>query len=190
MEEQSIKYYLQGISNRDEAIIREIYAKFFHKIVGYVLKNNGDKSDAKDVFNKAIMQLMVRKNLDSIKDTSTFEAYLFTACRNLWLRELSKIKNKRVTNDHVTELYYKEKDMAQSTLEQERWELFNEQFKNLSDNCKEILQMLFDKISGKEIQERLGYGSDTTVRQRVFKCKKKLSDLVQKDDRFKTLMYK
>ncbi|MEZ5009839.1 MAG: sigma-70 family RNA polymerase sigma factor [Chitinophagales bacterium] len=190
MEEKSIKYYLQGISEKDEAVIQEIYTLYFNKVVGYVMKNSGDKSDAKDVFNKAIMQLMVRKNLDTIKDTSTFEAYLFTACRNLWLRELSKIKNKRVTNDHVTELYYKEKDMAQSTLEQERWELFNEQFKNLSDNCKEVLQMLFDKISGKDIQEKLGYGSDTVVRQRVFKCKKKLSELVQSDERFKTLLYK
>ncbi|MEZ5022780.1 MAG: sigma-70 family RNA polymerase sigma factor [Chitinophagales bacterium] len=191
MEEKSIKYYLQGISEKDEAVIQEIYALYFNKVVGYVMKNSGDKSDAKDVFNKAIMQLMVRKNLDTIKDTSTFEAYLFTACRNLWLRKLSKIKkNKRVTNDHVTELYYKEKDMAQSTLEQERWELFNEQFKNLSDNCKKVLQMLFDKISGKDIQEKVGLWFRYRSRQRVFKCKKKLSELVQSDERFKTLLYK
>ncbi len=190
MDRKPIKYYLHGISSKDDEILKEIYDQFFNKIVGFVMKNNGDRTDAKDVFNKAILQLMVRNNLDTIKDTSTFEAYLFTACKNLWLRELNKIKNKRVTNERVTELYYEEKDMAQSTLEQERWELFNEQFKNLSDNCREVLQLLFNKVSGKDMQVQLGYSSDTTVRQRVFKCKKKLSDLVKKDERFKTLLYK
>lgn len=185
-----IQYYLQGIQKKDAKILKEIYDKFFDKVVGFVLKNNGDKADAKDVFNKAILQLMVRKNLESVQSNSNFEAYLFVACRNLWLRELNKVKNKRVTNEQVNELYYKEKDMAQSTLEQERWELFNEMFQNLSDNCREILQMLFNKVSGKEIQTKLGYSSDTTVRQRVFKCKKKLSSLVQNDSRFKTLLYK
>lgn len=185
-----MKYYIDGLKTKDNEVIKEIYDKFYHKILGYVLKNNGDRADAKDVLNKALVQLMARDNLDSINQDYPFEAYLFTACKNLWIRELNKKKNRGVTSDHVKELYYKEKDLAQSSLEQDRWELFNEQFKKLSDNCREILELLFDKVSGKEMMEKLGYASDTTVRQRVFKCKKKLTELVKNDQRFKTLLYK
>jgi len=80
--------------------------------------------------------------------------------------------------------------MAQSALEQDRWELFREKFEMMSDNCREILGLLFNKVSGKEMMEKLGYSSDTTVRQRVFKCKKKLGELVKDDNRFKDLLYK
>ncbi|MCP4123111.1 MAG: sigma-70 family RNA polymerase sigma factor [Bacteroidetes bacterium] len=185
-----ITYYTGGLRERDDRIIQEIYEAFFHKIKAFVMKNSGDMNDAKDVFNKALVQMMVRENLGNIKDTSTFEAYLFTACRNLWYRALNKRKKERVTNPEVKELYYEEKDMAQSALEQDRWELFREKFEMMSDNCREILGLLFNKVSGKEMMEKLGYSSDTTVRQRVFKCKKKLGELVKDDNRFKDLLYK
>ncbi len=190
MEQQSMKYYIDGLKSRDNNVIKEIYDLNFRKILGFISKNNGDKADAKDIINKALVQLMARENLDSIKEDSTFEAYLFTACKNLWIRELNKKKNIGVTSNHVKELYYKEKDLAQSSLEQDRWDLFNEQFKHLSENCREVLEMLFNKVSGNEMKDQMGYASDTTVRQRVFKCKKKLTELIKSDHRFKTLMYK
>ena len=189
-EARPIKYYLEGLQQRNDSIIGEIYDAYFNKIAAFVKKNSGEADDARDVFNKALVQLMVRKNLDSIKETSNFEAYLFTTCRNLWYRTLNRRKQERVTNPDVKELYYAEKDEAQSALEQDRWELFREMFEQMSQNCQEILQLLFNKVSGKNMMEKLGYSSDTTVRQRVFKCKKKLGELVQTDHRFKDLLYK
>jgi len=69
-----ITYYTGGLRERDDRIINEIYEAFFHKIKAFVMKNSGDMNDAKDVFNKALVQMMVRENLGNIKDTSTFEA--------------------------------------------------------------------------------------------------------------------
>ena len=36
--------------------------------------------------------------------------------------------------------------------------------------------------------EQFGYNSETVARQRVFKCKTKLKELVRKDKRFSTLI--
>jgi len=68
MEQQSMKYYIDGLKSRDNNVIKEIYDLNFRKILGFISKNNGDKADAKDIINKALVQLMARENLDSIKN--------------------------------------------------------------------------------------------------------------------------
>jgi hypothetical protein len=77
--------------------------------------------------------------------------------------------------------------MALSILEQKRWEIFNDNLMTISGNCREVLKMFFNKISYQDIVKKLNYSSETVARQRVFKCKKKLSQLVQNDPRFKSL---
>ena len=75
----------------------------------------------------------------------------------------------------------------QSTLEQEKWDLFREKLAEISDNCRTILQMFFNKMSSRDIMEELDYASETTVRQRVFKCKTQLIKRIQQDSRYEEL---
>ena len=138
------------------------------------------------MFQKALMQIMARVQVQSFKIKSTFEGYLFTACKNLWRRELNKQKL-RVTNSEVVELKSEAQDLALSVLEQERWEFFQEKLEQISENCKEILKRFFKKIAYKDIAKELNYNDENVVRQRVFKCKNKLTEMIQTDNRFNQL---
>jgi len=93
----------------------------------------------------------------------------------------------RDRDDGVMELQSEERDMALATLEQERWELFAEKLELISENCKKVLQLFFAKISYNEIVKRLGYSSETVARQRVFKCKSKLTQTIINDQRYNSL---
>ena len=187
MKKRSNDYYLDGIRERNEEIVKDIYVTFFPKVNSFILKNNGQEHDSRDIFNKVIYQFTARLESDTIEIKSTFEAYLLVACKNLWRRELGKIEKRRVTNENVRELYYEERDMTQATLEQERWELFNEKLETISENCRIVLQMFFRKMSSKEIMEKMEYSSETTVRQRIFKCKAMLAKMVKSDNRYTEL---
>lgn len=181
------KYFIQGILNSDERVIAEIYTSFFPKVLGFVLSNKGQEVDAEDIFQKVLMQISARIKCRALQDiSSTFEAYIFTACKNLWRRELNK--RKRVTNTDVKELVSEESDMAYALLEQERWELFKEKLEKLSDNCRQVLTLFLKKVSYAEIVRQLSYSSETVARQRVFKCKAKLIESVKSDKRFKKLI--
>jgi RNA polymerase sigma factor (sigma-70 family) len=182
--------YIKGLKERDAAVIKEIYQSIRPKVIGFVLKNQGGEDDAGDVFQKALLQLMARVEVKDFVLQSSFEAYLFTACKNLWRRELKKRQLRGVTTDKVRSLYYEADDLAQATLEQERWELFQEKLKDLSENCQQLLRLLFNKVSGKEIREKMGYGSENTVRQRIFKCKSRLTQLILQDGRYQNLQFK
>jgi len=176
-------YFLDGLKKKDEKIILEIYNKIFPKVLSFIVYNKGQIIDAEDIFQKALIQIIARLNVKNIEINSTFEAYLFVACKNLWRRELNKKSNKVTSNmpfEHVTE----ERDMAIAILEQERWEFFQEKFLILSDNCKQILEMFFNKTPYKEIVKKLNYSSEIVVRQRIFKCKNKLINIIKADNRY------
>ncbi|MDY8137834.1 sigma-70 family RNA polymerase sigma factor [Aquimarina sp. 2201CG5-10] len=177
---------LAALANGDKDVIQDLYQKVFPKIMGFVLKNNGDQNDAEDVFQKALLQLIARYKVKSFVIESSFDGYVFTVCRNLWRRELNKSK-RMVTNETVIELSSEEDDMTMATLEQEKWELFQEKLSALSDTCRQLLELFFKKIPYKDMVEKLGYSSDNVVRQRIFNCKKQLTKLIQKDTRYNQL---
>ena len=178
--------FLNALVQGDSKSIRIIYDTCFPFVKKFVLQNSGKIEDAEDVFQKALLQIAVRYKKEKFEIKNTFEAYLYSVCKNLWRRELNKSKN-RVTNDGVIELVNEEKDQAMAIVEQKRQELFVEKLQKLSENCKKILTLFFAKVPYAEIAEQQNYSSETVVRQRVFKCKKKLIDLIKKDNRFNSL---
>ena len=184
MKDQSI--YLNALLNGDNEQILHIYKTCFPGVKRFVFQNKGEQADAEDIFQKALMQLTVRYKKEKFEIKSSFEAYLFTVCKNLWRRELNKSKNE-VTIDGVVELKSEARDIALSSLEQERWEFFQEKLELISENCRQILKRFFKKIAYKDIAVELGYNDENVVRQRVFKCKTKLTEMIKQDSRFNEL---
>jgi RNA polymerase sigma factor (sigma-70 family) len=172
---------IEGLCAGEKTVLKEIYDRFFVKVKTFVLQNKGAVSDAEDVFHNALIQLYVRLKKRELTIKSSFEAYLFTTCKNLWRRELNK---KRVTKAKVVELEDKETENAFALLEQEQWELYIEKFQLLSENCRKILTLLFNGTSYDEIVSTFSYASKVVARQRVFKCKAKLTKLIQEDVKF------
>ncbi len=180
-------FFLEALINNDSKVISDIYKANLFKIRTFVLKNKGQQQDAEDIFQKALLQLAVRYKKEKFVINTTFEAYLFTVCKNLWRRELNKSKIK-VTNKEFVEPKDDNEDIALAVLEQKRWELFTESLELISENCKQILKFYFAKSSYADMMMKFKYNSETVVRQRVFKCKNKLKELVRKDQRFNSLI--
>lgn len=179
-------FYLKALLNDNSKVIATIYRENFFKVQSFVQKNNGQTVDAEDIFQKALLQLAVRYKKEKFVINTSFEAYLFTVCKNLWRRELNKSKIK-VTNNHFVEPKDDNEDIAFAILEQKRWELFTKYLESLSENCNQILKLFFAKTPYADIKNKFDYNSETVVRQRVFKCKNKLKELIIKDKRFNSL---
>lgn len=178
--------FLNALINEDSKKIDVIYNKNFFSVKKFIISNKGNKEDAEDIFQKALLQIAVRYKKDKFEIKTTFNGYLFTVCKNLWRRELNLRKN-RVTNNTFIELVSEEKENSLALVEQERQELFVEKLNLISDNCKNILNLFFSKTPYSEIVEKTEYNSEAVVRQRVFKCKKKLTELIKNDKRYNSL---
>lgn len=178
--------FLRRLSAGDSKIIQQVYSTVFPKVNSFVKKNNGNKSDAEDIFQKALLQLIARYKVNRFELTDSFDSYFFTSCKNLWKRELNK-RRTEVTNDDVIELVSDEQEMVMDIVEQEKWDLFQEMMNQLSDNCKKVLKLFFEEMPYHEITSKMGYSSENVLRQRIFKCKKKLTDLIKGDNRYNLL---
>ena len=44
----------------------------------------GNTTDAEDIFQKALLQIVVRYKKEKFQIKTSFEGYLFTVCKNLW----------------------------------------------------------------------------------------------------------
>lgn len=167
--------------------IKECYNLLFPKVLSLVKLNKGSEEDAKEVFQNAIFQIIIRAKTKGIVIKSSLEGYLFIVCRNLWFQELKKRKIE-VRNDLIHNIEGNVTKEIQSIIYQERWDLFEEKINQLSTNCMEILKDFFKKTPYSEIVKKYNYSSENTAFQRVFKCKKKLAELVKKDSRYKDLI--
>tara|TARA_R110002051_G_scaffold324414_1_gene421527 strand:+ start:3556 stop:4119 length:564 start_codon:yes stop_codon:yes gene_type:complete len=178
--------FLNALMDGNSKKIESIYSDNFLSVKKFILQNKGNLADAEDVFQKALLQIAVRYKKEKFEIKATFGGYLFTVCKNIWRRELN-IKKNRVTNNTIIELYSEETESAFAIIEQKRQELFVEKLNLISDNCKKILTLFFSKTPYSEILQQTDYTSETVIRQRVFKCKKKLTELIKSDKKFISL---
>ena len=178
--------YLNALLSSNSALISELYEETLPRVKKFVVQNNGSAQDAEDIFQKALIQITVRYKRNPFSITSSFQAFLFTACKNLWRREINK-SSRWVTKEINEEQFYEKNDDAFAMLELERLELFERALDLSSDNCKTILKKFFNSTSYEEMVKELSYSSETVVRQRVFKCKKKLIELIKGSSRFNSL---
>ncbi len=179
-------FFLEKLIAEDSKAITEIYNRNFPFVQKYILQNNGNKEDTQDIFQKALLQIIIRYKREKFNITGNFDAYFFTVCKNLWRRELN-LHKKKITDTATIELQSEYKNHIQALIEQKRHDLFIEKLDKISDNCKKILNFFFAKVSYEEIVKTTEYSSESAVRQRVFKCKKKLIQLIQKDTRYNSL---
>lgn len=178
---------IEQLVNGDPSIYKMLYAKLLPKIIFYVKNNNGTEDDAKEIFQNALFQLITRAKISCIEIRSSFEGYIFVVCKNLWLKELNNRK-KEIRNDGVFELKVNESETIASILQQEQWDLFEEKRKMLTDNCRELLKDFFNKVSYKKIVAKFKYSCENVAFQRVFKCKKRLADLIKADSKYQNLI--
>lgn len=90
MKSLSIDQIIKGILNRDQQILKEIYKLYFPHVKKFILDNNGDLQNAKDIFQESII-LIYRKIKDGNFDVnSSFKTYIYSVSRFMWLKQLEK----------------------------------------------------------------------------------------------------
>ena len=149
-----------------------------------VEKYKGDKDDAKDVFQEAVIIIFRKIKNESFQLTSTFKTYLYSVSWYIWMKELRDRDNEFERSE---EYKYLEDHTDNIQIEYElnrRYKLYQENFKKLGKDCRKILNMYFKQVPLKKIAKKMGYKSEPYVKKRKYLCKEKLVKLIRNDKRF------
>lgn len=170
---------LDAIRANDERTLRQLYTAIYPKVEKYILQNSGSTEQAKDIYQEAFIALWRNVQLDKFTPTGdgAINAYLFQIAKNKWLDHLrSATINKTVSlkeNHHEVMTFeeYNDKDT-------ERINSIKENFKQLGDNCKELLtRFYYKKQSLKEIADVLEW-TEATAKNNKYRCMERLRNMM------------
>jgi RNA polymerase sigma factor (sigma-70 family) len=191
MKSYSDEQILKGILRHDNLILQYIYKQYYYKVNYFIKKNSGSEDDANDVFQEAIIVIYRKiKENDLVFEASSFQGYLFSVCRFLWLKELEK---RRIEKEKINDTMPYQEDLYDENLvelvnKNEKYGLYQKHFKTLSTDCQKLLQLFFEKVPLKEIASIMGYKSEKYAKKRKYKCKELLISRIKRDTEFKKIL--
>lgn len=177
---------LDAIKANNSVVLKQLYTANYYKIEALVLKNNGSKEHAKDVYQDAFIAVWKNvKNDQFIPENETaLQGYLYQIAKNKW-RDILRSPSFKKTKTIQHELNVLDKNIDQNGHEKneeqefyrKRLEQTMEAFKNLGAPCKELLTAFyFDKASLRDIADKLKI-EENSVRTKKYRCMEKLRQL-------------
>ncbi|MEN7548626.1 sigma-70 family RNA polymerase sigma factor [Rapidithrix thailandica] len=163
--------------------IKQLFSDCFASVTRFVGKYYGNKEDAEDIFQNALLVFIDLVKKDRFRGESSIKTYFIAICKHLWMNERKKKYNEQQREEKY---FYSqpqfEEDVELTIHEREKRQGLFELFEKLGPTCKEILiQFYFYEKPIKEILECLNYENEQVVRNKKYKCMKKLTDMIRND---------
>jgi len=187
--DQVLLQWIKGgdLKKRDEAFAY-LYRTYYPVIQKFVEQNKGTKDDAKDIFQDGLIVLYHQILKGAFKEKSTVETYLYSICRNLWLKKITRSKG---TMDLIENHKHIKTDdnILQSLIGTEQEQCIEEVLNELGAECNNILKYFyFDKLSMKKIKDKLQLASEQVAKNKKMKCLKKLRKLVLENSLYLSIL--
>jgi RNA polymerase sigma factor (sigma-70 family) len=177
---------LEGLSRSESNAVRKVYDLVLPSVIAWVQENNGSEDDARDVFQEALIALFLKLENGDFTLSCTLKSFLRIVCRNLWLTRLRDSKNFQASALEGIEAGAVEIDLHEQITKTDRNRLFIKHFNKLSESCRKLLGMFFNKIPFAEIAQRLNT-SEGYIKKNKFKCKERLIMAIKQDPLFEEL---
>lgn len=145
-----------------EKAFKELY-KLYPKIEKLILSKGGQKQDALDIFQDALIVLYRKLESSNFKLTSSFYTYLYSVSRFIWndtqksnSKIIKKGLNERIEIDLNEEKKYKKAEYS---------------FSQLGERCKQLLILFYYKeLPFKKIAQLMQFSSEKIAKNEKYKC--------------------
>lgn len=171
-----------GIKRRDHKILTQVYKDFYPLVLGFIRKQGGFESDAKDIFQEAI--IVIFKLIDENEVINDFGSYLIGIARRIYLKQIRKSEiHDRYVNQSDKDLF----DNHPSDVELENeleLALIRKHILKLGEECRKVLLWAAEGFSSNEIADKMEYKNEKTVNTKKYKCKEALIQMIKNDPDF------
>lgn len=167
-----------GILNNSDEALNKLYVGYYPMILQFILNNNGDEEDAKDVYQEAIIVLYNKIKSGEFELSSKLKTYIYSVCRRIWLKKLSKESKKATNVADFEDIEAVETDMEMHEEKDMQFDKMQEALQLLGEPCKTIIQDFYiHSLSMQDISEKFGYTNTDNAKTQKYKCLQRLKKL-------------
>ena len=175
--------------------LKYLYRAHYELLATYILNNNGSSDDVSDIFQEVIIAFVNLVRAGKFRGEASIRTFLYALTRNTWLNELKKRGRARTREMNYEKLGEREEKAIHTSIENRQInDRLLEVLTVLGDGCKKILVLFYyENLSMKEILSSTGYENEQVVRNKKYKCLKKMEELIKADanlyHQLKTLLH-
>ena len=165
------KALLEGLAANDNNAIETIYRENYAAIQAYIVKNNGNADDARDLFQEAMIVLFEKAKSGSFVLSCQIKTYLYSVCRRLWLKKLQKQNRYYPSLELVEETVAVDEELESHEKINEDFVLMEAALNKIGEPCKSLLEAFYiHKKSMPEIAADFGYTNADNAKTQKYKC--------------------
>lgn len=166
---------LDNIRQGDAGTIQKLYDDYFPMVLHFIITNNGDEDEAKDIFQEAVMVLYDKVQDDNFELSSKLKTFLYAVCRRLWLKQLAQQHRSFHDVTEYEDYLVVEDDLERHRKEDAHFELMGDALDKLGEPCRTIiLDFYISNLSMQAICDKLGYTNADNAKTQKYKCLQRL----------------
>jgi RNA polymerase sigma factor (sigma-70 family) len=167
-----------GILNNSEDALNKLYVGYFPMVLQFILNNNGDEDDAKDVYQEAIIVLYNKIKSGSFELSSKLKTYLYSVSRRIWLKKLTQRSKKTNNIADFEDVLIVDEDLEQHEHRDMQFDKMKVALEGLGEPCKTIIQDFYiHNLSMQDICEKFGYTNADNAKTQKYKCLQRLKKI-------------
>lgn len=182
---------IEAIKNNDSKnLVRSLYKIAFPPILIHIKQKGGQKSEAEDCFQDALVNLIKVVNANKYDENYEVKNYLFVVARNIWYNKIKRMGKVNAFEDLEVLNPSDEKDTPEVELiSEERKTLVSAIMNQLGEKCKQLLTYtMFEKRKLTEVVSLMGFSNEGVVKTNNYRCKKKLKELFKENQEIKQML--
>ncbi len=172
--------FINGIKEQDEHILKSLYHQYFRMVRHFIITNNGNETDAKDIYHETLIVLINTVKKEGFILTSSLSTLIYAISKKLWYKHLQKNRN----TFFVEGLYEKEFEKADNEIgvslqeheeKEQRIQRIQVAIQSLGNKCYQILkEFYYNQLSMEQIAEKLKYNNADVAKNQKYKCLQRL----------------
>ncbi len=172
------KQLLEGLALNDREVVEAIYRDNFPMIQAFILNNNGNNDEARDIFQEAMIVIYEKAVSGSFELNCLLKTYIYSVCRRLWLKRLQQLQRYSTLIENVEETVAVEEDLEHHEKHNADFMLMETAMNKIGEPCKSLLDAYYiQKKNMQEIASEFGYTNADNAKTQKYKCLVRLKKL-------------
>lgn len=155
----------------------------------FVTNNYGSIADVEDLVQEGLATFFQKLLDEQFVLRSNVVQYITGICKKKWLQELQR-RSKEPTSGVLVEDIELNIEWCQNEnhLEECMIDIMMQNISKLSDKCQKVFDMRMEGSSCEQIAEIMNLKNTQSVKDKHYRCKKRLQDLIRQDPNYDALM--